>query len=93
MRQKIECPECQSQLAAWIDIDASLEFDVSSSGKLSNRVIEDSDHGEGRYGLKCKACDWWINAWAVEDQNMLKAIADAYEQYRACQLTIVKRKK
>lgn len=30
MKQKVECPECHGPFKVWLDIDASLLFNVSS---------------------------------------------------------------
>ncbi|MDT3239583.1 hypothetical protein QNL30_02725 [Pseudomonas amygdali pv. morsprunorum] len=51
MKRKIECPECQGPLKVWLDIDASLHFNVSTTGKLSKRVIQDDLQSDGRCGL------------------------------------------
>jgi len=92
MKQKIECPECNSQLKVWIDIDADISFQVSRSGKLSKRVVQDNLQSDGRCGLECLECDWKVYGRDCEDDSMLKVIQDADEKYQALRLTMVPRK-
>lgn len=92
MKQKIECPECKSQLKVWIDIDADISFQVSRSGKLSKREVQDNLQSDGRCGLECVECDWEVYGNDCEDDAMLKVIEDADEKYRALRLTMVPRK-
>lgn len=52
------CPECGSKVEVWADIDACLNFEISSIGELTKKRIDVSDMGEPRCGLKCTKCDW-----------------------------------
>lgn len=92
MTQKIECPVCQGPLKVWLDIDASLLFNVSATGKLSKRVIEDNTQSDGRCGLKCQECSWQVFGNDVEDEALLHVIQNAEEQWRALQLSVVRAK-
>lgn len=93
MKKKIECPECRGPLKVWLDIDASLFFNVSSTGKLSKRSIVDNVQGDGRCGLKCEACDWQVfGVDGVEDKALLKVIQDADEAWGGLELKVVPRK-
>lgn len=92
MQKKIECPECQGPLRVWLDIDASLLFNVSSTGKLSKREIVDNNQSDGRCGLKCQACSWRINGADVEDNSLLQVIQSADEQWQGLQLSVTRTK-
>ena len=92
MKPKIECPECQGPLKVWLDIDASLLFNVSATGKLSKRAIEDSLQGDGRCGLRCQECSWQLRGHDVEDEALLKVIQNAEEQWQGLQLSVVRTK-
>ncbi|HCL3557710.1 TPA: hypothetical protein N2A72_006531, partial [Pseudomonas aeruginosa] len=72
MKQKIECPECSSQLKVWIDIDADISFHVSRAGKLSKRAVQDNMQSDGRCGLQCLECDWKVHGMDCEDDGMLR---------------------
>lgn len=92
MKQKIECPKCQGPLKVWLEIDASLIFNVSNSGKLSKRAIQDNEQSDGRCGLKCQQCNWQIRGADVEDNALLQVIKDADEQWQGLQLSVVRAK-
>ncbi|HEJ2342212.1 TPA: hypothetical protein ACWLUJ_005727 [Pseudomonas aeruginosa] len=89
---KIECPECQGSLKVWLDIDASLLFNVSSTGKLSKRAIEDNTQSDGRCGVKCQECSWQINGADVEDESLLQVIQNADDLWQGLQLSVVRSK-
>ncbi|MPQ71509.1 hypothetical protein [Pseudomonas sp. MWU12-2323] len=89
MKQKIECPECNSPLKVWIDIDAEISFHVSSTGKLNKREVQDNQQSDGRCGLECLECDWKVYGQDCKDDAMLKVIEAADEKYRALRLTVV----
>ena len=76
----------------WIDIDASLLFNVSATGKVSKRAIEDNTQSDGRCGLKCQECSWNIHGSAVEDDALLKVIQNADEQWQGLHLSVVRAK-
>lgn len=92
MKRKIECPECQGPLKVWIDIDASLHFNVSTTGKLSKRVIQDDLQSDGRCGLECQECSWQVHGDDVDDDALLKVIQNADEQWQGLQLSVVRTK-
>ncbi|EPP9374415.1 hypothetical protein PZF67_006136 [Pseudomonas aeruginosa] len=92
MQKKIECPECQGPLRVWLDIDASLLFNVSCTGKLSKREIVDNTQSDGRCGLKCQVCSWQINGSDVEDDALLQVIKIADEQWLGLQLSVTRSK-
>ena len=92
MKRKIECPECQGPLKVWLDIDASLLFSVSATGKLSKRAIEDNAQSDGRCGIECQNCNWQILGGDVEDKALLKVIEDADEHWQGLQLSVVRAK-
>lgn len=92
MKKKIECPECHGPLKVWLDIDASMFFNVSSSGKLSKRTIQDNEQTDGRCGLKCQQCSWQTSGADVEDNALLQVIKDADEQWQGLQLSVVRAK-
>ncbi|MCU9528052.1 hypothetical protein [Pseudomonas mosselii] len=92
-KQQIECPQCQGPLKVWIDVDASLFFNVSRSGKLSKRVIEDNAQADGRCGLKCQVCTWKVyGADGIEDDALQQVIQDADAAWGALDLKVVPRK-
>ncbi|HBN9693171.1 TPA: hypothetical protein VDV13_003578 [Pseudomonas aeruginosa] len=92
MSQKIQCPECQGPLKVWLEIDATLSFAVSSSGKLNKRSIEDNMESDGRCGLECQGCDWKVHGADVEDKAHSKLIEAAYEQWEELELAVRTRK-
>lgn len=92
MAQKIECPECQGSLKVWLDIDASLLFNVSGTGKLSKRAIEDNLQSDGRCGLKCQKCSWEINGGDAVDDAHLQVIKSAEEEWQGLQLSVTRLK-
>lgn len=92
MSQKIRCPECQGTLKVWIDIDATLSFAVSSTGKLSKRSIDDNQTSDGRCGLQCQGCDWKIHGDDVEDKVQTKLIEAAFDQWQKLELSVRARK-
>ncbi|WP_421527030.1 hypothetical protein [Pseudomonas brenneri] len=92
MKQKVECPECHGPLKVWLDIDASLLFNVSTTGKLSKRAVEDNTQSDGRCGLKCQECSWEVHGSDVEDDGLLKVIQNADEQWQGLQLSVVRAK-
>nr|WP_255255453.1 hypothetical protein [Pseudomonas fluorescens]CEK42096.1 hypothetical protein PQBR57_0143 [Pseudomonas fluorescens SBW25] len=89
MRQKVECPECHGPLKVWLDIDASLLFNVSATGKLSKRAIEDNTQSDGRCGLKCQECSWQVYGSDVEDDVLLMVIQNADEKWQGLQLSLI----
>lgn len=92
MKRKIECPECGGLLKVWIEVDASLQFNVSATGKLSKRAIEDNMQSDGRCGLKCQECSWEIFGNDVEDDTLLEVIQTADQQWQGLQLAVVRAK-
>lgn len=92
MSTSIECPQCQGPLKVWLDIDASLLFNVSRSGKLSKRTIEDNLQSDGRCGLKCQTCSWQVLGSEVEDDALLQVIRDADDAWSELQLKVAPRK-
>jgi len=92
MKRKVECPECSGSLKVWIDVDASLMFNVSSTGKLSKRAIEDNTQSDGRCGLKCQDCSWKVFGSDVEDDSLLEVIKNADQQWQELQLAVVRAK-
>jgi len=90
MTVKIECPKCHGPLKVWLDIDASLFFNVSRSGKLSKRVIQDNLQSDGRCGLKCQTCKWEVlGVDGIEDDALLQVIRDADDAWAGLQLKVV----
>lgn len=92
MKRKIECPECRGPLKVWIDVDASLQFNVSATGKLNKRAIEDNTQSDGRCGLKCQECSWEVFGKDVEDDTLLEVIQNADQQWQGLQLSVVRAK-
>jgi DNA-directed RNA polymerase subunit RPC12/RpoP len=92
MKQKIKCPECSSPLKVWIDIDASLFFNVSATGKLSKSAIADNTQSDGRCGLKCQECSWRVLGKDIEDDALLQVIKNADDRWQDLQLSVVRAK-
>lgn len=92
MKQKVECPERHGPLKVWLDVDASLHFNVSTTGKLSKRAVEDNTQSDDRCGLKCQECSWEVHGSDVEDDVLLKVIQNADEQWQGLQLSVVRAK-
>lgn len=57
-------------------------FNVSSTGKLSKRAIEDNTQSDGRCGLKCQDCSWEVFGNDIEDDTLLEVIQNADEQWQ-----------
>ncbi|MDH4602406.1 MULTISPECIES: hypothetical protein [Pseudomonas syringae group] len=92
MREIVECPDCHGPLKVWLDIDASLIFNVSATGKLSKRAIEDNTQSDGRCGLKCQECSWQVHGTDVADDALLRVIQSADKQWQDLQLSVVRAK-
>ena len=53
----------------WIDIDASLFFNVSATGKVSKHAIQDNTQSEGRCDLKYQGCRTYFQKFALISES------------------------
>ncbi len=58
---KCLCPDCGSKLKIWFDMNASIEFDISATGRITKPTAISDESGEERAGIKCSSCDWEIH--------------------------------
>ncbi|WP_304627405.1 hypothetical protein [Pseudomonas congelans] len=77
---------------SWAGVDASLQFNVSATGKLNKRAIEDNTQSDGRCGLKCQECSWEVFGKDVEDDTLLEVIQNADQQWQGLQLSVFRAK-
>lgn len=58
---KCSCPDCGGKLKIWFDMNASIQFDVSATGRITKPTAVSSETGEERAGIKCSECDWEVH--------------------------------
>lgn len=77
MKRKFTCPECDSGITVWFDMNTELQYNVKPGGTLSKLVVVSSDTGEERFGIKCQSCDWSVHGQddAIEDYDALIQLA------------------
>lgn len=66
---KYTCPDCGGKLKVWFDINASIEFDISATGRITKPTAESSDTGEERAGIKCRECEWEVHLSEAESDG------------------------
>lgn len=60
MTNKYKCPECDSNIRAWADLDATVTFKITKSGCLTKLKIKNANQTDGRCGVECTECDWTL---------------------------------
>lgn len=89
-KPSVECPECRGQLKVWVDVDASVSFSVSRTGRLTHREIQNNHQGDGRCGLKCQQCTWSIYGSDAPAGPLSEALDTAAELVTELQLSAKK---
>lgn len=85
---KYLCPECNSPIIAWADLDAEMSFKVNSNGTLTRNTITNSYQSDGRSGVRCSKCDWDLhgNDMTEEDSHLQVLATQAYENQKKIEL-------
>ena len=68
------CPDCGSDIAVWVDLDASCTFNVNE-GELSEPTIDNTFQSDGRAGIHCTECEWEFDVYeAIVKQASIKQL-------------------
>ncbi|MCI2286099.1 hypothetical protein L3081_25080 [Colwellia sp. MSW7] len=74
---KYGCPQCGSPVNAWADLDATVNFVISKSGKLIKQTITNNYQSDGRCGVECSECDWAVHREDIKAPHAhFKKLAD-----------------
>lgn len=90
---KYGCPKCDSPVKAWADLDATVNFEISKSGKLIKQKITNNYQSDGRCGVECSECDWNVHRedMTVENNHFKKLADDAMTKQSSIDNLSVKR--
>lgn len=89
------CPECGSPVQAWADLDATVRFAISKSGKLIKQTITNNYQSDGRCGVECSECDWAVHKedMTAEHSHFEKLATDVLTRQGAIDNLSTKRSK
>ncbi|WP_083938398.1 hypothetical protein [Algicola sagamiensis] len=69
LKNNFSCPECNSTIKAWADLDAQVTFEISKNGKLVKRIIENVLQSDGCCGVECSKCSWAVHREEMDDDS------------------------
>lgn len=81
-KNTFKCPECNSNVTAWADIDAMVTFEVSKNGKLIRKSIENWYQTDGRAGIECTNCSWELTGGDLVEYPHFESLADEALEYQ-----------
>ncbi|WP_018694323.1 hypothetical protein [Algicola sagamiensis] len=92
LKNNFSCPDCGSTVKAWADLDAQVTFEISKSGKLVKRIIENVQQSDGRCGVECSKCSWAVYGEDMDDDSpFAKFVGEALGQQADIQFLTAKR--
>lgn len=74
------CPHCGGQLEAWAITDILLKFDISASGKLSEKVIANQGSNFRRAGTSCKSCGWETHTEDIQSDSLNAVVSKVFDK-------------
>lgn len=88
--QKIECPKCGSKLRVWLDLDASVSFEVSKVGNLSKRSINAEENGDCRCGVECTSCSFKRHNHDEDSDQYMKVFEKAGDMFASLKVSLTR---